>query len=343
MSRLKELDILRGFAALNVVLYHYTSRFRDIYQHNYPEKYDWLYGHYGVELFFVISGFVIFMTLHHVKNVKEFAFKRFIRLFPTYWICLTLTLIILYLTGFPGSRNFTFYQVMMNFTMIQGVFEVNNIDGAYWSLVPELFFYAFIAFIYLIGMMAKVRLVAVIWLSLMILNQLDLLPFGAYFLNLRYGMFFLAGMLFYEIKFNHGSLPEHLMIAACLLTAIWVHQAPGAAIVFTVIFGLFYLFVYNRLKAISFSPLLFFGYISYPLYLLHQNIGFSLMNLLRAYIPNDYIAILICVLSLTAMAWLVTRYLEKPLLVFIKSKAYFRSFILKKRSAGLQPGPEIVA
>lgn len=343
MLRLKELDILRGFAALNVVLYHYTTRFRAIYHHSYPEKYDWIYGHYGVELFFVISGFVIFMTLQNVKNVKEFAFKRFVRLFPTYWICLSLTLITVYLFGHPATSEYTVYEVLMNFTMVQGAFEVANIDGAYWSLLPELFFYVFMAFVYAMGFITKIRVIAIVWLSLMLLNQFGLLPFGAYFLNLEYGMFFLAGVLFYELKFNHGGLTEHLLIALCLITAMWVHQTPGSAFVFTGIFGLFYLFIYNRLKIISFSPLLFFGYISYPLYLLHQNVGFSLMNLLKQYITNEFAVILISILLLTGMAWIVTRYLEKPILHLIKSNNYFRSFILKKTGAKLQTEPEIVA
>jgi peptidoglycan/LPS O-acetylase OafA/YrhL len=341
--RLKELDILRGFAALNVVLYHYTSRFRDIYVHNYDAKYDWIYGHYGVQLFFVISGFVIFMTLQKVKNVKEFAFKRFLRLFPTYWICLITTLIISYLLHYNVASEYTFFRILMNFTMIQGVFEINNIDGAYWSLLPELFFYVFMAFMYSIGWLTKVRTIAIIWLSLMILNQLSLLPFGAYFLNLQYGMFFLAGILFYEIKFNKGTFINHLLIAGCLITAIWVDQRPGSIYVFTGIFALFYLFIYDKLKTVSFSPLLFLGYISYPLYLLHQNIGFSLMNLLKLYIPNEFVVILISILILTGMAWIVTKYLEKPLLTYLKSKSYQKALVFKEQGNKEFSKQEVIA
>lgn len=339
MDRLKELDLLRGFAALNVVLFHYTTRFRQVHGHDFPVEYDWKYGHYGVELFFVISGFVIFMTLQKIRNVNEFAFKRFLRLFPTYWICLIITLSITY--SFH-SKNYSLYEIVMNFTMIQGVFEVNNIDGAYWSLLPELFFYVFMAFIYFIGWLGKVSTIAVVWLSLMILNQLDLLPFGEFFLNLKYGMFFLAGILFYQIKFNHGNFKEHLLIALCLITALWVHQTPGRVYVFIGIFVLFYLFIYNHLGVISFPPLLFIGYISYPLYLLHQNIGFNLIRLLKLYIPNEFVVILISVSILLFIAWIVTRYLEKPILNYIKSKSYRNAFLFKK--AVKQPaGQETIA
>ncbi|WP_069660296.1 acyltransferase family protein [Arcticibacter eurypsychrophilus] len=324
MTRLKELDVLRGFAALNVVLFHYTSRFREIYGHNYPVKYDWIYGHYGVELFFVISGFVIYMTLQKVNNVKEFAFKRFTRLYPTYWICLLITLSIISLWKQPGKEGFTVYEIIMNLSMIQGVFEVRNIDGAYWSLLPELFFYTAMAFIYYLGWLPKVKVLALTWLLLMLLNRQGLFPFGAYFLNFKYGMFFLAGILFYNLKFNNGGFTDHLLIAACLGTGIWIHQSAGCIYAFTGIFFLFYLFVYNKLKVLNIRPLVFLGYVSYPLYLLHQNIGFILMKTLKLYISNEFVVIFLCVVILIGIAWLVARYLEKPILYFLRNLQYSR-------------------
>lgn len=329
MLRLKELDILRGFAALNVVLYHYTSRYGEIYQDSFPARFNWIYGHYGVELFFVISGFVIFMTLHKVKNIKEFALKRFIRLFPTYWICLIITLLLTLLMQPAEFEKLTSFQVMMNFTMIQGVFEVQNVDGAYWSLLPELFFYVFMAFIYRLGYLSNIRSVAILWLLLMLSNYLNILPFGAFFLNLKYGMFFLAGILFYELKFNKGYWIDHLLILVCLITAILVHNTPGCLYVFTGIFGLFYLFIYGRLKFLSFPPLLFLGYISYPLYLLHQNIGYYLINVLKLYIPNDFAVVFLSILIVIGMAWLVTKYLEKPILQYKNSKLFGRISFVK--------------
>lgn len=314
MSRLKELDILRGFAALNVVLYHYTTRYREIYQHDYPAKFDWIYGYYGVELFFVISGFVIYMTLHKVKSTKDFVFKRYKRLFPTYWTCLLITLFMIFLLDDVTMTKSSFFQIITNLTMIQGVFGVPDIDGVYWSLLPELFFYVFMAFVYHIGWVTKIRIIAIVWLALMLSNQLDILPFGAFFLNLKYGMFFLAGMLFYDLKFNRGHWTDHLLILLCLITAIWVHQTPACVYVFTGIFIIFYLFIYDKLKILSFPPLLFLGYISYPLYLLHQNIGYYLMNLLKLYIPNELIVILLTILMMLGVAWLVTKFLEKPFL-----------------------------
>jgi peptidoglycan/LPS O-acetylase OafA/YrhL len=314
MSRLRELDILRGFASLNVVLYHFTTRYRQIYQHQYPRQFDWNYGFYGVQLFFVISGFVIFMTLHKVKDTRDFAFKRYKRLFPTYWTCVFITLSIIFLFDESSLAKISLLQIMANLTMIQGIFKVADIDGVYWSLLPELFFYVIMAFIYHFGWLYKIRVIGLIWLALMILNQAGILPFGAYLLDLKYGMFFLAGMLFYDLKFKQGHWTDHLLIFLCLITAIWVYQTPGCIYIFSWIFLIFYLFIYDKLRALSVQPLLFLGYISYPLYLVHQVIGFYLISFLKAYVVNELIVIMLTITIMLGLAWLVTKFIERPVL-----------------------------
>jgi peptidoglycan/LPS O-acetylase OafA/YrhL len=320
MHRLKELDVLRGLASLNVVLYHYTSRYREIFQHEYPIKYDWYYGHVGLELFFMISGFVIFMTLQKVNSVKEFAYKRSLRLYPAYWICICITLLIASVWDVARTQDLTFFQILMNFTMIQGIFEIPNLDGAYWSLIPELFFYTLMGTFYYFGLLKNIRIIAFIWIVWMLLNRQGILPYGEYFLNLKYGMFLLSGILFYKIKYNNGNYIDHLLIISCWLSAIWVNRMDGNVYAYTFIFSLFYLFIYGKLKVFNLSPLLFLGYISYPLYLLHQNIGYSLISSFKVYIPNDFVVILITLSIMFFLAWIVKRYLEKPIITYLNTK-----------------------
>lgn len=331
MQRLKELDILRGFASLNVVIYHYTSRYRDIFHHEYPIKYDWYFGHVGLELFFIISGFVIFMTLQKVNSVSEFSYKRLTRLYPAYWICICITLLISSFWKMPRTEDLSVFQILMNFTMIQGVFEIPNIDGVYWSLVPELFFYTSMGIFFYLGWLKNIRIIAVIWLSWMLLNKLEILSIGEYFMNLKYGMFLLAGILFYKIKYNNGNLIDHLLIACCLFTAIWVNQMPYNIYAYPFLFGLFYLFIYGKLKVLNWAPLLFLGYISYPLYLLHQNIGYAMISTFKFYIHNDLIVILITLSIMFFFAWVVKKYLEKPIITYLNAK-YLPKFKLKQES-----------
>ena len=81
-SRITELDGLRGIAAILVVLYHYTTRFSLKFNNDILSNITFFkYGHYGVQLFFVISGFVIFMSINKINSPFEFVYKRFIRFF----------------------------------------------------------------------------------------------------------------------------------------------------------------------------------------------------------------------------------------------------------------------
>ena len=83
-GRVLELDALRGLAALAVVFYHYTTRFDQLFGHTFPLPWSVSWGHYGVDLFFMLSGFVILMTLERTSDSWKFAWGRFSRLYPAY-------------------------------------------------------------------------------------------------------------------------------------------------------------------------------------------------------------------------------------------------------------------
>lgn len=321
MLRIKELDVLRGIAAFNVVIFHYTSKFRQNFGHHYSSAYDWDLGRFGVELFFMISGFVIFMSLQGNTSVRSFALKRFRRLYPEYWICLCITYVVIRLAADPGLQSVQLPVLLLNLTMLQGIFDVRSVDGVYWSLIPELIFYVTIGLLYYFGQFHRIRLFAIVWLSLMILNSLVALPFGAYFLNLKYGMFFTAGILFYRLKFCHGSWQDHTLIALSFVAALCAHSGWIELYVYLFIYLLFYLFVYDRLRTFNWQPLLFLGYISYPLYLIHQNIGFVLMRAMGAYISSELLIMLLTVIAMITLAWAIAS-LTKAAFKLIQTSRY---------------------
>lgn len=87
-KRYEELDALRRIAALMVVFFHFTL--------GRPEaKLGFKLGTTGVDLFFIISGLVIFMSLTRVKTSLDFVINRVSRLYPTYWTCATFTFIVI--------------------------------------------------------------------------------------------------------------------------------------------------------------------------------------------------------------------------------------------------------
>ena len=79
-KRLESLDAIRGLAALSVLLYHFTTHYYEIYPQKDQPTFDFHLGQYGVQAFFIVSGFVIFMSLTRINKPLEFMVHRFIRL-----------------------------------------------------------------------------------------------------------------------------------------------------------------------------------------------------------------------------------------------------------------------
>jgi len=103
-SRIVELDALRGLAALAVVAFHYTTLYGELYGHSTQPPVSFGFGNYGVHLFFLISGFVIFMTLERTRTAMDFVVSRFSRLFPAYWVAILMSAAVVYTIGMPSQR-----------------------------------------------------------------------------------------------------------------------------------------------------------------------------------------------------------------------------------------------
>ncbi|MDZ4148760.1 MAG: acyltransferase, partial [Flavobacteriaceae bacterium] len=278
--RITELDALRGIAAFAVLLYHFTFKFNDIFQTGYTSKFEFSYGHYGVQLFFIISGFVIFMTLEKVQNAFEFVYKRFSRLYPTFWICMALTFFTVNAIG-PEYLKRGFGDFVFNITMMPDYLGFRSIDGAYWSLVPELFFYLLMVFVFLSKKVKRIEIIGFFWLGLILINYFYKLKGINLILNLYYGCYFLAGINFYKIWKEDSKLINHIQILLSLLVIGIINDAE-TFIVSTLFFIIFYLFVFEKLRFIAVKPLIYLGEISYALYLIHQFIGYTLqLNLIK--------------------------------------------------------------
>ena len=88
---------------------------------------------------------------------------------------------------------------------------------------------------------------------------------------------------------------------------------------FTSFVGLFYLFVYGKLKFLGNSKVLvFLGAISYPLYLIHENVGLIIINYFDTYFEMRNLSIMIAIIISIVLAYVVTYYLEPPFNKIIK-------------------------
>lgn len=329
-GRLQELDALRGLAALGVVSFHYTTFYQGQYGHLKPLGFGFPAGNYGVQLFFLISGFVIFMTLDRTRTAADFAVSRFSRLFPAYWVALACTALVVQAIGMPAQK-FGLGTLEANFTMMQDILGYENYDGSYWTLQVELLFYAQMLLWFVLGQLQRIGWIIGGWLCLTLAHALAAGE-GWHFsyaarllLNLRHIPYFALGILFYRLHAARGSRMGNIaLILACLATVGLAYPVAylAAAACCTAIFALF---LAGGLRWLRHRPFLFLGGISYSLYLLHQAIGFALIHDLEGMGVPSLPAIMLALGLALGLAVLLNRCVEMPAMRAIRERWKARS------------------
>ncbi|TXL11196.1 hypothetical protein BMR04_16105 [Methylococcaceae bacterium HT3] len=165
-SRLEYIDALRGVAIIGVMVYHYLPRFELTYQLDFAMITQYTeYGKYGVHLFFIISGYVIYMTVARTSSPMQFIFARFSRLYPAFWVSVTLSYSLIVLYGDPVVRVLPdMYVYQANLTMLQRFILYPSIDGVYWTLTFELVFYFYMGVFMLFGLQRNSFRYSFVWL-----------------------------------------------------------------------------------------------------------------------------------------------------------------------------------
>ena len=152
------------------MLYHYTFRGHaadDMSILSFPDLGElFKYGYLGVDLFFMISGWVIVMSVHD-STLLKFVKSRITRLYPAYWFCLLATAGVIMVWGAP-RYSIDFTQLVFNATMLNGVIGVPHVDGVYWSLLIELKFYGLIGLFIIARQYWELTINHFIWLWLSI-------------------------------------------------------------------------------------------------------------------------------------------------------------------------------
>lgn len=367
-SRLYELDVFRGIAAFSVLIFHYTSQYATLFQHS-PEL--WFYfsmGRHGVEFFFMISGFVILMSLERTKRGLDFVMGRISRLYPAYWTAIILTFLVVTLTQTP-KLQVDAIAALANFTMLQGFFGISHVDDVYWTLQIELCFYVLMFALYQAKLLKHVEKIALGWLVVAIvlgvktytarwgtvadtitpevlsgsvptaLGDLPLMmaatksqasgiaaqlrEFVREFFLFKYAHLFTLGIILYRAKQQGFTLFRWIVIAVCILTQkiAYSSETSWETTLFVTAFTLaFYLAIQGHLKFVNFKPLIYLGTISYSLYLVHQNIGYSIIRSLYQFQVNPNLSILIATAISLLIAVGITFKIERPALKWLRQR-----------------------
>lgn len=341
-QRVAEIDGLRGIAALWVVLYHLWGAIerRDV---------EWVMGTVsgffhagllGVDIFFVLSGFVI---THSVVNMRitptfipKFILRRSIRIDPPYWAAIAIAVAFMVLkniffpsesVSLPGIKD-----VIAHIFYLQDLLGLGNISSVFWTLCLEFQFYLIFGIVYhlysLILDSKKKK-----WSYLLLLFGISLcavspaLRFSSLSLPvpgtiLPYSYEFILGVIAYHCA-NHKLPYKYLLIGALLTVGVTTIYKP---IYFGLVPAVTLLIIYvasehhgvSFLKSIAIQWL---GKISYSMYLTHAIIGWvsiSFLSYLLKGFESPFVTVMIFLTGLLLsimFAYIFYRIVENPSLI----------------------------
>ncbi|MEO6379977.1 MAG: acyltransferase [Caulobacteraceae bacterium] len=358
------MDALRFFAAITVMIHHLTFMFwANPDHHGTPTANLFLIyfplapfsatGWIGVQIFFVISGFVIALTANG-RSPIAFLKSRFLRLVPAVWICATLSVPILFFGG--QNLRLTLEQYIGSL-----LFAPNGpwVASSYWTLTLEIVFYAAIfvmlclnqfkkadIFVYVLGSISTLVWCAY-WIGVSIepslLSRVLLFPGNSRIGQLllwQHGCFFAIGTLVWLIM-NRG-LTRGRAIAALIFTTTGALQIASevtkagawtgypetmgtpilmwlgsvALLVLSIRFN-------DRIRAVvgdRSREIRTLGLATYPFYLLHQPVGFPIMFMLLTHGCPPALALVAGMAGVLAVAILVASILEPWLRGIVSGK-----------------------
>jgi peptidoglycan/LPS O-acetylase OafA/YrhL len=325
--RIVALDLIRFFAALSVVLYHYISRPES---NAYPLIREVTnYGYLGVPLFFIISGYVIALSANN-RTALQFGVSRFVRLYPALWAGVIFTVLTLFIIV---DKQHSVAQVLANFTLLNEYLGFEDIDGVYWTLKAELKFYACVFLLLIFGVFQKYYIWLSVWLALAIMHTAFGQPFFmGWFISPAYSSFFIAGVAFFLIQ-NYGKNAFNLivLISSLVVSSFTAYgQADGFMVdanvmdksISVVIVWFFYCLMYflsiGKINLKERNVLITLGALTYPLYLIHNMAGKALIDKYSSIIPEQLLLVIVIGIMIFA-SWIIHLVIEKPLATPLKN------------------------
>ncbi|WP_068924002.1 acyltransferase family protein [Planobispora rosea] len=357
-GRLAELDLLRFVAAVAVLAFHYFIAFRSVWGETPAELFPAIstisgLGILGVELFFMISGFVILMSIWG-RGLGAFALSRVVRLYPAYWVSVGVTAALYGLTSATAlDPRLDSGGYAVNLTMLQRLFGVHDANGVYWSLWVELRFYLLISILVIFGATLGRCLV---FMGVWLLAAGFFAGSDDYWVELlimpRYAAYFVGGMAFYLMT-RYGprlvlwcvaGISAGLAVNAALdrvagrveLVGYAAMPVPDWAVVATVVafYVLMALVALGWLGRLRWRGLVVLGAVTYPLYLFHTAGAVLIIPALRDTLP-PWLTAVVTVLAVTVFSYLVYRLAERPVQDFVKARR-------RRRTSEPVPSPERV-
>jgi peptidoglycan/LPS O-acetylase OafA/YrhL len=335
-GRLRALDGLRLLAALMVAAYHYGGRGGHVTEAwgsspkaQFPTLHPVLaYGCLGVQIFFVISGFVICMS-GWGRSPRSFFASRVARLLPAYWVAVVLVAAVFALPAVAYAAVSP-SDALLNLTLLQEPLGADRVLGVDWTLWVEVRFYALFAlFIVLPGAdRRRVLLFCAVWTLTAAVAQAADEPLLSLLLMPEYAPFFIGGIGLYLLHRDRRDVTAWGVVLVSWLTgqhyavqSLWHPQSPGqfsyrSSFVIILIVTLGFLAVLavalGRPRRADWRWLTVAGALTYPFYLIHEHLGWVVIEVLHQDLEvPSWLTVVSTVTLMLLLAWLVNRYVER--------------------------------
>ncbi|MGS2724282.1 acyltransferase family protein [Porticoccus sp. GXU_MW_L64] len=308
-KKFKAIHGMRGLAAISVVIFHLSGNIQPQFQGHF---FDFAlkifsYGYLGVPIFFVISGFVIsYSTASAQVNFRyfgNFVLRRSIRLDITYWASIMLALVLLAIKNKFLDQSEVFPSVgtiLLNMFYLQELMEADPvISVVYWTLCLEVQFYLF----YILSIWGAQKIS--IFHSYGV-NVISCCSLGFYSILLDLGFcenninglfvsnwhYFLMGVLACNVvrglPFSHHVFISWLVIEVLFQGFFKFKEYAVAGVLCSVL--IFLMWKYELMdKLFNGRKLMYLGTVSYPLYLVHPDIGWKVISFAK-YLMNDSVS-----------------------------------------------------
>lgn len=336
--RLYIIDALRLFAAVMVALHHYVGTWRV----NQPTNVIWgrpvshimptvfhfaAYGWIGVEIFFVISGFVICMSCWG-RRPRDFFVSRVIRLYPAYWFGVVFTTVVLSVWPAIWPKP-TMRQAFFNLSMLQSGSRIGNVDGVYWTLWSELRFYLIFLAVVAFGLTyRRVVVFCCVWGAVAMLAPVSGFPALVLLADPDGAWYFIAGLaLFLMYRFGQDLLLWGILALSWLMaqdelgrrisTVEHVSSWRGALVIYTLFLAFMVCVASGLTDRMQWKWLVTAGSLTYPFYLLHYAAGTTAIHYLRDRADARVLVAGLIVAGLMA-SYLVHRFIERPVSRLLK-------------------------
>lgn len=345
-NRIRFVNQLRGLAAISVVISHFFGVFWtrhagvmelmgvpelpqslvQILLTSIPRSVSLVLGIFGVGVFFIISGLVISISIEKETRLTFFI-RRVLRIYPVYIAGFSVTALALYLfQNYTDSPlKLSLFEIIAHYTIVfRDLMQVDRIDGISWTLEVELYFYLFML---LFGKMLISWGLKGLYVASVVIAAAAFFVNGFLGAQIYSGLILALGVGYHHVRTGRAEAKSFLLFQCWLLGISLILWSSGGLLrgerfgwlLAFVLAGVVFEICFRNSKKFKPSTVLdHFADISYPLYVCHALMGYSVIYYVLSETGSWWAATFTALLAAYCISLVIHIAIEKPSIFFAK-------------------------